>query len=78
MDTPVYFCILLICSGTEKQHVAYDYAMRLHIGQVECEVQDVYVRTCACVYIMCVCEFVSGIIELWSYIHVHVCLCTDS
>ena len=30
-------------SGTEKQHVAYDYAKRLHIGQVECEtlIQDV-------------------------------------
>ena len=26
------------CRGTEKQHVAYDYATRLHIGQVECEV----------------------------------------
>ena len=25
-------------SGTEKQHVANDYAKRLHIGQVECEV----------------------------------------
>ena len=24
-------------SGTEKQYVAYDYATRLHIGQVECE-----------------------------------------
>ena len=24
-------------SGTEKQHVANDYAMRLHIGQVECQ-----------------------------------------
>ena len=24
--------------GTEKQHVANDYATRLHIGQVECEV----------------------------------------
>ena len=24
-------------SGTSKQHVAYDYAKRLHIGQVECE-----------------------------------------
>ena len=24
-------------SGTEKQYVAYDYALRLHIGQVECE-----------------------------------------
>ena len=24
-------------SGTEKQYVAYDYAVRLHIGQVECE-----------------------------------------
>ena len=27
---------LLICSGTEKQHVADDYAKRLHIGEVEC------------------------------------------
>ena len=25
-------------SGTEKQHVADDYARRLHIGQVECQV----------------------------------------
>ena len=24
------------CSGTEKQHVANDYAKRLHIGEVEC------------------------------------------
>ncbi|XP_078576535.1 lysosomal alpha-mannosidase-like [Branchiostoma floridae x Branchiostoma japonicum] len=24
-------------SGTEKQHVAYDYAMRLHAGAVECQ-----------------------------------------
>eukprot|EP00731_Ephydatia_muelleri_P005571 Em0002g1747a len=24
-------------SGTSKQHVAYDYAKRLHIGQVECQ-----------------------------------------
>ena len=36
-------CYCFHCSGTEKQHVAYDYAKRLHIGQVECEVlvQDV-------------------------------------
>ena len=29
--------------GTEKQHVADDYAKRLHIGQVECQnlIQDV-------------------------------------
>ena len=26
------------CSGTEKQHVANDYAERLHIGQTDCEV----------------------------------------
>ncbi len=25
-----------LSSGTEKQHVANDYAKRLHIGQVEC------------------------------------------
>ena len=25
-------------SGTSKQHVANDYAKRLHIGQTECEV----------------------------------------
>ena len=25
-------------SGTEKQHVADDYAKWLHVGQVECEV----------------------------------------
>ena len=35
-------CLSLIpvfhSSGTEKQHVADDYAKRLHIGQVECEV----------------------------------------
>lgn len=24
------------CSGTEKQHVANDYAKRLHMGQAEC------------------------------------------
>ena len=30
--------IVIYCRGTEKQHVAYDYATRLHIGQVECEV----------------------------------------
>ena len=29
--------ILWIFRGTERQHVAYDYAKRLHIGQVECE-----------------------------------------
>ena len=29
---------LSIFSGTEKQHVANDYAKRLHIGQVECQV----------------------------------------
>ena len=34
------YCIL--CSGTEKQHVADDYAKRLHIGQVECEVSVLY------------------------------------
>ena len=28
--------LLLLLSGTEKQHVADDYAKRLHIGQVEC------------------------------------------
>ena len=28
----------IVYSGTEKQHVANDYAERLHIGQVECEV----------------------------------------
>ena len=27
---------LSLCSGTEKQHVADDYAKRLHAGQVEC------------------------------------------
>ena len=26
--------------GTERQHVTDDYAERLHIGQVECEVSD--------------------------------------
>ena len=31
----MYVCVY---SGTEKQHVANDYAERLHIGQVECEV----------------------------------------
>lgn len=25
-----------LCRGTEKQHVANDYAKRLHMGQVEC------------------------------------------
>jgi len=29
---------MLVASGTEQQHVANDYAERLHIGQVECEV----------------------------------------
>ena len=29
---------LFLTSGTEKQHVADDYAKRLHIGQVECQV----------------------------------------
>lgn len=29
------YCITF--SGTEKQHVADDYAKRLHIGQVECQ-----------------------------------------
>ena len=42
---PVFLCIQCCfhCRGTEKQHVAYDYAKRLHIGQAECEtlVQDV-------------------------------------
>ena len=33
----VYSC-MCVYSGTEKQHVANDYAERLHIGQVECEV----------------------------------------
>ena len=33
-----YLIISLITnSGTEKQHVANDYAKRLHIGQVECQ-----------------------------------------
>lgn len=32
----VYLPDLNICSGTEKQHVADDYAKRLHMGQVEC------------------------------------------
>ena len=27
-------------SGTEKQHVAYDYAKRLAIGAAECQVRD--------------------------------------
>ena len=27
----------VFCSGTEKQHVANDYAKRLSIGQAECE-----------------------------------------
>ena len=27
-----------IFRGTEKQHVADDYARRLHVGQVECQV----------------------------------------
>ena len=26
----------MFCSGTERQHVADDYAKRLHIGEVEC------------------------------------------
>ena len=30
------FTTLCTCSGTEKQHVADDYAKRLSIGQVEC------------------------------------------
>lgn len=30
--------VFLVSSGTEKQHVADDYAKRLHIGQVECQV----------------------------------------
>ena len=30
--------IIWVYSGTEKQHVADDYAERLHIGQVECQV----------------------------------------
>ena len=30
----IYTCM---CSGTERQNVADDYAKRLHIGQVECE-----------------------------------------
>ena len=29
---------MLMCfRGTEKQHVADDYAQRLHLGQVECQ-----------------------------------------
>ena len=28
--------IVHVISGTEKQHVANDYAKRLHIGEVEC------------------------------------------
>ena len=28
--------LVLFYSGTEKQHVADDYAKRLHIGEVEC------------------------------------------
>ena len=32
--------IFTVFSGTEKQHVADDYAKRLHIGQVECEVRS--------------------------------------
>ena len=30
------FLLILFYSGTEKQHVADDYAKRLHIGEVEC------------------------------------------
>ena len=33
MIIKLYFSL----SGTEKQHVANDYAKRLHIGQVECD-----------------------------------------
>ena len=36
---PLVYCSSLslsLCSGTEKQHVADDYAKRLHAGQVEC------------------------------------------
>ena len=38
-----YIIPLTTFSGTEKQHVADDYAKRLHIGQVECQelIQDV-------------------------------------
>ena len=36
----MYVCIIRVYShsGTEKQHVADDYAKRLHIGQTECKV----------------------------------------
>jgi len=34
------FCKFVVfnCSGTERQHVANDYAKRLSIGVTECEV----------------------------------------
>lgn len=32
----VSYLLIYSCSGTEKQHVADDYAKRLHIGEVEC------------------------------------------
>ena len=33
----ILWCVTCDYSGTEKQHVANDYAKRLHMGQVECE-----------------------------------------
>ena len=65
---------VLLIRGTEKQHVADDYAERLHIGQVECQevmatvLNDLFVKTNAPKMDLSFCE----------YLNISVCPITES
>ena len=65
---------VLLFRGTEKQHVADDYAERLHIGQVECQevmstvLNDLFVKTNAPKMDLSFCE----------YLNISVCPITES
>ena len=56
---------VLLFRGTEKQHVADDYAERLHIGQVECQevmatvLNDLFVKTNAPKMDLSFCEYLN-------------------
>ena len=42
--------------GTERQKVANDYAKRLHIGQVQCQVHTCSLHTCTYIHVyVCMC-----------------------
>ena len=60
--------------GTEKQHVANDYAKRLHIGQVECEtlVQDV-----AGAYVSSKSDSTTPDFHSCEYLNVSICPTTE-